>query len=114
MAKDTIMKAEIKVTGIKEIKNLIELLSSHFDELPIQLQTKLKKIESKFGISDITRDILDEMYTNGFIEENSLDLKKVVSVNQVLQRVQVWDDGLKSLYPNHYWTKINGDILAEW
>ena len=39
----TIMKVEVKVTGIKEIKNLIELLSYHFDELPIQLQTKLKK-----------------------------------------------------------------------
>lgn len=108
------LKVEISVKGIKEVKNLIDLLSSHFDELPIQLQSKIKKIESKFGISDITRDVLDEMYPNGFTEENSLDLKKVVSVNQVLQRVQVWDDGLKSLYPNHYWTKINGDILAEW
>lgn len=108
------LKVEISVKGIKEVKNLIDLLSSHFDELPIQLQSKIKKIESKFGISDITRDVLDEMYPNGFTEENSLDLKKVVSVNQVLQRVIVWDNGLKSLYPNHYWTKINGDILAEW
>ena len=108
------IKVEISVKGIKEVKNLIDLLSSHFDELPIQLQTKLKKIETKFGISDITRDVLDEMYTNGFTEENSLDLKKVVSVNQVLQRVIVWDNGLKSLYPEHFWSKINGDILAEW
>ena len=108
------IKFEISVKGIKEVKNLIDLLSSHFDELPIQLQTKLKKIETKFGISDITRDVIDEMYTNGFTEENSLDLKKVISVNQVLQRVQVWDDGLKSLYPEHFWTKVNGDILAEW
>lgn len=107
------MKCEITVKGIIEVKNICDLLNKYYEELPKKLQDALVDIE-KYGISDIDSDVLDERYPNGFNEKNSLNLKKVISINEVLRKVKIWDDGLKTLYPEHFWLKVNEDIIAEW
>ena len=107
------LEEEITVKGIREVKNICDLLSKYYEELPKELQDSLVDIE-KYGISDIDRDVLDERYPNGFNEQNSLNLKQVISINEVLRKVKIWDNGLKSLYPEHFWLKVNEDIIAEW
>jgi hypothetical protein len=107
------LEVEITVKGIREVKNICDLLNKYYEQLPKELQDALVDIE-KYGISDIDRDVLVERYPNGFIEQNSLNLKQVISVNKVLKIVKILDDGLKTLYPEHFWLKVNDDIIAEW
>lgn len=112
------LDAEITVKGIKEVKNICELLNKYCNELPKELQEALIDIE-KYGISEINRDYLENKYhlnlNNMKIESSFYDFGSLISVNKVLKRIVIFKSEKEiTEYPEHFWLKVNDDMIVEW
>jgi hypothetical protein len=106
---------DINIKDIEVFKNLVELLEKYFDNLPKELQDKLKEAEEN-GINDIDADYaLDRFGANSKIE-TSFKTDKIISINKILKKVKfISDDGCSAIeYPEHFFVKINDTMLVEW
>ena len=118
--KDTKMSNEIKIElkDIELIKNLVELLEMHFEDLPMNLQKKLKEIEDT-GLNDFKAEDFELMYTNADYSklDFSIDFssqKVLLSVNKILKKVTYYNDGVKIIYPEHFYLRYDGKTIIEW
>lgn len=102
----------IKLKDIDVIKNLVELIVKHFNNLPIELQESLIEIE-KTGFNDITADDIFKMFGSIYTIDSSLK-KNIVKVNKILKKVVYFEDGEKIAYPETFYLKINDEIIMEW
>ena len=111
-------KIKIELQDIELIKNLIELLEMHFENLPIDLQNKLKEIEET-GLNDFTADDFKLMYPNADYSklDFSIDFssqKVLLSVNKILKKVTYYNDGVKVIYPEYFYLRHDGKTIIEW
>lgn len=116
MAKEK-LKINIELKDIDLVKNLVELLELHFDNLPIELQNQLKEIEQT-GINDFTADDFNKMFTNIDYEKIECTYPRVLSINKILKKVIIFngysDNGEEILYPEHFYLKYDGKAIIEW
>ena len=109
------MSNEIKIElkDIELIKNLIELLEIHFEDLPIDLQNKLKEIEET-GLNDFKTEYFELMYPNADYSKLDYSIDKVLSINKILKKVVYYDDGVRTIYPEHFYLRYDGKTIIEW
>ena len=111
-------KIKIELQDIKLVKNLLELLEMHFENLPIDLQNKLKEIEET-GLNDFKAEDFELMYPNADYSklDFSIDFssrKVLLSVNKILKKVTYYNDGVKIIYPEHFYLRYDGKTIIEW
>jgi hypothetical protein len=107
------MELDIKFNDIYLVENLLVLLEKHFNELPIELQDNLIDI-SKTGINDIDIDWIIDNFGTDYKYESSLKDCKIISFNNILKRVKIFDKSVETIYPKHFWVKINDKKIFEW
>jgi len=95
------------------VKNLLELFEEYYDDLPSKLQSALKKI-SESGINDIDDNYITERFP--IIEKYESNIHNVASVNKILKKVVcvVNYNSIKTIYPEHFYLRINNELLVEW
>ena len=106
-------KIIIELKNIELVKNLIELLEIHFEDLPIDLQNKLKEVEET-GLNDFRTEDFELIYPN--IDKSKVDcsIDKVLSVNKILKKVTYYDDSVKIIYPEHFYLRYDGKTIIGW
>lgn len=107
---------EISVKDIDLVKNLIELLETHYDKLPNELKQQLNIISSE-GINDFTYEDAQKIAGSSKIEvETNIYTHKILTVNKILRKVTVLDDNdsIKTIYPVDFYLIINGTKVIEW
>ena len=109
------MKIELELKDIDIIKNLLELIESHYEDLPTELKKQLHII-SEEGFNDITSDTLDKMLISGNrVIKTNIYTDKIVSVNKVLRKVLIMEDGvIKPIYPVNFYLIVNDIKIVEW
>lgn len=112
MAKEQ-LKINIELRDIGLVKNLVELLELHFDNLPIELQNQLKEIEET-GINDFTADDLHSMFPDFDGKKFECSHTFVTRINKILKRVNVYQDGEIKLYPEHFYLRYDNKSIIEW
>lgn len=107
------LKIDIEIKDIALVKNLVELLEKYINDLPKELKTSLYEI-SGTGINDFTADDLHNMYADFDGSKYQCSENKVISVNQILKKVVVYDNGEKTLYPVNFYLKYDDKAIIEW
>jgi hypothetical protein len=107
------MELDIKSNDTNLIYNLLELLEKYYDKLPIELQNNLIEI-SKTGINDIDIDWIIDNFGADYNYESSLKDCRIISFNNILKRVKIFDKSVETIYPKHFWVKINDKKIVEW
>lgn len=106
-------KIKIELKDIELIKNLIELLEMYFEYLPIDLQKKLKEIEET-GLNDFKAEDFKLMYPDADYSKLDFSIDKVLSINKILKKVVYYDDGVKTIYPEHFYLRYDDKSIIEW
>ena len=107
-------KIEIELKDIKLVKNLVELLEIHFNELPKQLQHQLKSI-SETGLNDFTADDFHKMFPD--LDQSKIETSQisVISVNKLLKKCVCFGlEGEYVVHPEHFYLKYDGKTIIEW
>lgn len=116
MAKEQ-LKINIELKDIELIKNLVELLEMHFENLPTDLQFKLMQIEET-GLNDFTADDFRSMFPDMDYEKVECTYPRTVKINKLLKKVVVingyTDRGEETLYPEHFYLRYDGKTIIEW
>ena len=99
--------------NIDLVKNLVELLEKYINILPQELKKSLYQI-SGTGLNDFTADDLHNMYPNFDGKKYECSENKVISINKILGKVVVYDNGEKILYPLNFYLKNDGITIIEW
>ena len=108
--------AVIEIKDIDLVKNLIELLETHYDKLPNELKEQLNIISSE-GINDFTYEDAQKIAGSSKIEvETNIYTHKILTVNKILRKVTVLDDNdsIKTIYPVDFYLIVNGTKVIEW
>lgn len=104
------LKMEVSIADIDKVQTLIELLNKHQDSLPRELIDSLHEL-ADCEVCEINRSWLDGRGISGRIE-NSLGLKRILSVNPVLKRVKVI--GGPDIYPKEFALLAGGKVIVSW
>jgi len=107
------LKIDIEIKDIDLVKNLVELLEKYIDDLPQELKNSLYQI-SGTGLNDFIADDLHNMYPNFDNKKYECSENKVISINKILGKVVVYDNGEKILYPLNFYLKYDGITIIEW
>lgn len=108
------MEVQIKIKDIEEFSNFIELIEKYQYELPIELQKSLAEIAEN-GCGDIDRDYIEKHYIDATINSNSMGYDNLISINKILKRVKIFkNEKIKKIYLEHFWFKINDEIVVQW
>lgn len=103
-------KINIELKDIELIKNLVELLEMHFEDLPIELQNKLKEVEET-GVNDFTANDFHSMFPNFDLDKLECSYMDTVKVNKILKKVVTLKE---TLYPEHFYLRYNDKTIIEW
>ncbi len=107
------LKIDIDIKDIDLVKNLVELLEKYIDVLPQELKNSLYQI-SGTGLNDFIADDLHNMYPDFDGKKYECSENKVISINKILGKVVVYDNGEKILYPLNFYLKYDGKTIIEW
>ena len=64
--------------------------------------------------NDFIADDLHNMYPNFDDKKYECSENKVISINEILGKVVVYDNGEKILYPLNFYLKYDGITIIEW
>lgn len=103
-------KVNIELKDIDLVKNLVELLEMHFEDLPTDLQSKLMQIEET-GLNDFTADEFHLMFPHFDLDNFECSYLDVVKVNKILKKVVTLKE---TLYPDHFYLRYDGKTIIEW
>lgn len=110
-------KINIELKDIDLVKNLVELLEMHFEDLPTDLQSKLMQIEET-GLNDFTADEFHSMFPHMDCKKVECTYPRTVKINKLLKKVVVIngyaDRGEETLYPEHFYLRYDGRTIIEW
>lgn len=109
------LKINIELKDIDLVKNLIEMLQVHFDELPKILQSQLKQI-SETGINDYTPKDFHNDYPDFDMSKLECSEIKFLSANKILKKIKVGliNGIIETCYPEHFYLKYDGKTIIEW
>ena len=112
MAKSEI-KVDLNVLNVEMIKNLIELIEKHWEDMPEDLQKVIKEGHDT-GYSDWGVDEYELYISSHNIHKDDIQFShdKVLSVNKYLKKIY-YGDGTHE-YADEFYVKTNDVLIYGW
>lgn len=78
-----------------------------------EIKIELKDIEET-GLNDFKTEDFELMYPNADYSKLDYSIDKVLSINKILKKVVYYDDGVRTIYPEHFYLRYDGKTIIEW
>ena len=104
---------DINIADTEMFHNLIELLENYFEDLPRELQRKIKDIEND-GLNNIDIEYLNKRFSSIDFEKLECSHGNVVYANKLFKKICRYLGQEVITYPEHFYLKYNGEVIVEW